>query len=150
MVTEALSCLLYRILKLSLTGCTCLRDNRISETDITMGYKNKNIFTQVNSNWPKMLFMYRGLSDFQEEILVLLIKSTKVLTHGNLTDVSILDFPAFGSSISNFDFKEDDWKTQTNYEVYKTVRKLKKANIYRIFLKIRPPENKPRLKISPT
>ena len=103
--------------------------NKIAPVNFQRGNLNENMFANVNKQWPVMSFIFNGLSDFQEEILDLMIHATRILTQEKLQDVSIMDLPAFGSSISDFNRWTDDWKTQTNYEVYKTVRKLHKANM---------------------
>ena len=51
-----------------------------------------------------------------------LIEMTKILSRGNVSNVSILDFPAFGSKIGRLDKKhkrESNWPTEINFEVLK-------------------------------
>lgn len=51
---------------------------------------------------------------------------TKILSRENVSDVSILDFPAFGSRIGRLDKKhkrESNWPTELNFEVFKASNK---------------------------
>ena len=49
----------------------------------------------------------------------------EVMTDGKLKNISILDLPAFGSTISRLDKtfgKDIDWQTQANFEILKNVK----------------------------
>ena len=54
------------------------------------------------------------------------MEMTKLLSRGNVSDVSILDFPAFGSRIGRLNKRhkrESNWPTEINFEVFKISNK---------------------------
>ena len=49
------------------------------------------------------------------------MRITEKLTNGSLADISILDFPAFGSKIANLELKhrrESNWPTEMNFALF--------------------------------
>ena len=50
-----------------------------------------------------------------------MMRITEKLTNGSLADISILDFPAFGSKIANLELKhrrESNWPTEMNFALF--------------------------------
>ena len=69
------------------------------------------------NNWPSAPLRKSPLTleaKFNEQMM----RITEILTNGSLADISILDFPAFGSKIANLELKhrrESNWPTEMNF-----------------------------------
>ena len=79
-------------------------------------------FGDKNGNdWPHSPFVNEPTQlelDFNEKMM----KITEIMSNGTLEDVSILDLPAFGSSVARFDKHHrimSNWPTEVNFEIFK-------------------------------
>ena len=78
-------------------------------------YQNSN-----GNQWPYHP-LHEQPTDIEIRLNNFLTKITEALTDGRLRNVSLLDFPAFGSPISNlelFQTKESNWPNEVNFAIY--------------------------------
>ena len=69
------------------------------------------------NNWPSAP-LRKNPSPLEAKFHEQMMRITEILTNGSLVEISILDFPAFGSKIANLELKhrrESNWPTEMNF-----------------------------------
>ena len=72
------------------------------------------------NNWPSAPLRKKPLQ-LEARFNKQMMRITEILTNGSLTDISILDFSAFGSKIANLELKhrrESNWPTEMNFALW--------------------------------
>ena len=92
---------------------------KYSKTDTV--YRVGPYFGSVEvNNWPSAPLRKKP-SPLEARFNEQMMRITEKLTNGSLADISILDFPAFGSKIANLELKhrrESNWPTEMNFALF--------------------------------